>query len=749
MLSIPTFAQIEGLQIFRDDADPTRFYYLPRTPTLLTGPDGKPMFTFLRYQFPLRRQGTDPGGGYLVFTAAMREDPGFLETRVKPALQQRVRSELPPSALLPEITLAPVDFTDGEVRLVITDNDGFVREVNLGKPSLFGDNTASVAVELTAEGATLFYEALRRGGSVAAIEYSLRFPVRLPAVTIIGRVDSKEVKQAVMTYTEQQIKDDDFWGGSKTTNVRHRTSIAEVMESQGLVHLEILKGNVNLSDDDMESLRSFAFRAMDEFIKEHFLTGGSLETEKERRSEWMEFLGNNIEKTFDLNVTYRDVINREYYPSAQISPAFLGVPLDSVVHEIDLQNAPWYFNTLEVTVDTNLDFDKYGDIVHSVVGHLTYDERRTDGTRITTRESLRFTADDRAPKTFKTRLADVGRDTYHVEVEVNYKSGPVLKRLFQGFNTMTRHLTLEVPNPGVIEVTFSTDPSAFGSELTAIEVEVEYADPRNDVPRATETVMLKNDTPEVTYRRVIYAPWEQPYRYRFTYILQMADGSQQRSTTAWIEASSATRYVKVPTPFDQQFNLTIVPSVDWREVRAVIVDLEYRDQTNDYFMATSFNFSQESAGIKNWKFPLRTPDHRAYRYRQTLLLHNNAVRKGEWQERESDTQTLVVGNAPHGVATVEVDPIDLDIGGNVRRAIVRLHYKDPQMDLPDEETLVFRDSGVQVWTVVLGPTTRTYTYSIDYFMADGSRKRLENQVGEIRSSSEFLFLPPPEEGDRN
>ena len=746
MLSIPTFAQIEGVQVFRDDADPTRFYYLPRTPTLLKTPDGKPMFSFYRYQFPLRRENAQPGGGYLVFTVAMREDPQFLETRVKPELERLARPLLPPEARSAQITLAPVDFTDGQVRLIIQQNNGFVREVHLGRPSLFGDNTASVAVELDADGATLFFEALRRGGGVAAIEYNLRFPVRLPAVTIIGRVDSKEVQQVVMGYTVQTIKEDSVWGG-KTTQERRRTSIAEVMESQGLVHLEILKGNVDLTEEDMSSLRDFAFRSMDEFIKEHFLQGGSIDTEEERESQWMNFLSQDIHKTFNLNVTYRDVITREYNPSAQITPAVLGTSVERVVHEIDLQNAPWYFNTLEVTVDTNLDFAKYGDIVHSVVGHLSYEATKSDGTRISARQSLLFTADDRAPKTFTTRIADVGRDQYQVEVEVNYKSGPVLKRRFDRYTTTTRHLTLEVPNPGVIEVTFATDPGAFSDVLSAIEVEVEYADPHNNVPRAVETVILKSDTPEVTYRRVIYAPWEKPYRYRITYVLRMSDGSQQRSTTAWIEASSATRYVKVPTPFDQQFNLTIVPSVDWREVRALIVDLEYRDQESDYFMSESFSFSEDSEGIRHWKFPLRNPDHRAYRFKQTLLMRNNAVRQGEWQTRASDTQTLVVGNAPHGIATVEVDPFDLDVGGEVRRAIVRLKYEDPSAGVSDTETLVFRDPGVQVWTVVLGPTSRTYTYSVDYFMADGSRRRLDNQVGVIQSDSEFLFLPSPEMGE--
>lgn len=744
MLSIPVFAEIEGITVFRDDVDPTRFYYLPSNPRILKSDDGRPMFTFLRYQFPIEREGTEPGGGYLVFTTAMREDPAVLESKVKPVLQQRVRAEMPVTAIMPEIVLAPVDFTEGEVRLIVMQNNQFVKAVTLGRPSLFGDNTASIAVELSADAATLFYEALKQGGSVAAVEYNLRFPVRLPAVTIIGHVDSKEVKQAVIDYTPQRIKNEDTWGNESTTTVRHRSSISETMESQGLIHLEILKGNVDLSEDDMESLRAFAFRAMDEFIKEHFLKGGEIVSDEDRQSQWMRFIGEDISARFDLNVTYRDVITREYNPSAQINPTFLGTPIDDVVIDIDLGSAPWYFNNLEVTVDTNLDFAKYGDIVHSVVGHLSYDQRWPDGTRLTKRESVVFTANDLTPKEFKTRLAEVGRDTYHVDVEVNYKSGPTLQTVISRFDTTTRHLTLNVPNPGVVEVNFATDPKAFDAQLTAIEVEVEYGDPRNNVPRAIETVLLNADKPETTYRRVIYAPWDKPYRHRFTYTLKDADGNVQRSTTEWVEASSATRFVKVPTPFDEEFNLTVVPSVDWKDVREMVVDLEYEDPASDYRMQQTFSFSQEAAGVKSWKFPLRNPDHRSYRYAQKLLMQNSAVVESGWQTRESDTQTLVVGNALGGVITVEIDPSDVGIGGNVRRVIARFRYADPAHNLLDTETLVFRDATPQEWTIARADAAVSqFTYDVEYFMADGSRRTLAGQQGTIASIREFVFLPAP------
>lgn len=740
MLSIPVFAEIGGVTVFRDDADPTHFYYLPRNPRILRGEDGKPMFTFLRYQFPIEREGKEPGGGYLVFTTAMTEEPQVLERTVKPALQQRLRSENPTNPVVPQVVLAPVDFTEGEVRLIMMQNNQFVKAVNLGRPSLFGNNTASVAVELSADGATLFYEALRQGGSVAAIEYNLRFPVRLPAITILGHVDAKQVKSAVMTYTETQVTDGSVWGDDTHTE-RHRSSLAETMESQGLIHLEILKGSVGLSEEEMDSLRAFAFRAMDAFIKDHFLTGGTIESDDDRKSQWMTFLAQDITATFDLNVTYRDVIPREYNPSAQINPSFLGAPVQDLVLEIDLNNAPWYFNNLEVTVDTNLDFARYGDIVHSVIGHLSYDQPRPDGTRLIKRESVVFTKDDTKPKTFKTRIAAVGKDTYHVELEVNYKSGPTLQTVLKRFDTTTRHLTLDVPNPGVMEVSFTTAPKAFDDTLTQIEAEVEYGDPRGHVPRAVETVVLNAAKPEQTYKRTIYAPWEQPYRYRFTYAFT-EDGTAQRSTTDWIEASPATQYVNVPTPFDEAFRLTIIPSVDWSEVNELVVDLDYDDDGSDYRVTKSFSFSEAAATMQAWKFPLRDPNHRAYRYAQNLLLKNGAVQASGWKDRDSDAQTLLVGNAPGGVVTVEVDPGDVDLGGAVRRAIVTLRYSDPVNVVEDTETLLFRDATPQTWKIARADARQSsYAYDVEYVMKDGSRRTLKDQRGTVGAIRDFLFLP--------
>jgi hypothetical protein len=435
------------------------------------------------------------------------------------------------------------------------------------------------------------------------------------------------------------------------------------------------------------------------------------------------------------------VISREYNPSAQINPSFLGANVNDVVLEIDLQNAPWFYNTLTVQVDTNLDFSSYGDIVHSVVGHLSYDQARPDGSRLVKRESVTFTKDNNKPKKFETRIAETGKDKYHVDLEVNYKAGPRLQATMASFDTMTRNLTLSVQNPGVMEVQFSASPKAFGDSLNAIEVEVEYADPRNNVQRTVETVVLTADKPELKYRRVLFAPWDKPYRYRATYVLPEGN---QRSTTPWFEASNDNRFVTINTPWDQEFSLNVLASADWKEVSQIVVDLEYADPDSDFRMATSLSFQKDTQQRQPWKFPIRNPKHREFTYTQTMLMANGGAVTSEPKTRNSDAGVLVVGNAPGGVVTVEVDPTDTGIGNGVSRVIARLTYADPDNRVLDTETLVFRDGAMKEWQIARADATRNrYTFDVEYFLKNGARARILDQQGIITSTREILFLPAP------
>lgn len=751
--SIPIFDTIEGLTVLRDDDDFGHFYYLPRTLRIARGANGKPMFTFLKYQFPVERETEDAkGGGYLVFTTQLVEDGDFLETKVKPKLADRMRAERPSDPQLPPPKLTAMDFVTGEVRLLIMKDDKFVGEVQAGKPSMFADNTASFAVELKDLGAQLFYEALKKGAGTAVVEYDLGFETRLPAVHVYAHCDSREVKDVVMTYTTSQIHNEDTWGNEETTTEAHRTGISETMESQGLITLNIDKGSSQIEDDDVEALRGFALGKLDDWVKEHFLKGGSIATDADRESQWMTFIHEDIHQVFNLDLNQRDVVLRQYNPSATLDPTFLGAKIDDVVLDIDLGTAEWYFNTLTVTLDTNLDFERYGDIVHSVVGHISYTGTK-DGHDISKRESVVFTKTDRAPKVFTTRLAAVGQDTYTVDVEVNYSSGPVTTARLYSETSHVRDYTLRVPNPGVMNLRVAaSDTGAFDTaKLTSIEVEIGYEDAERGVPDVVDRVILTKAVPETTYSRTIYAPWDKPYRYRITYVTADDAAGGQRITGDWITAdhddNAQSGYLSIPTPFDDGFHLSVVPSADWSEVANLVVDLDYDDAANDYHQSRTLNFSESTLTAlppPQWRFLLRDPDARAYRYSTKTIRKDGSVVSTDWVPVDSDSATLLVGNAQGGVVKVSVDPSDTGVGTTMRRVVARLRYDDPAHDVHDSQALVFSTNAPQVWSVARADgTVSGYTYDVQYVPVAGDPVSVTGLTGTMSAGDDFLFLPAP------
>ena len=749
MLSIPVYDQIEGITLYKDDERRGHFFYLPRRPRVVVGTDGKPEFTFYRYQNPIDRGGPEKGGGYLLFTTSVQEDQQLLDLKVLPRLRAAVAAEDPTDPNPPPVTLSAVPFTGGSVQLIFVTNNQFLKAITLGRPSLGGDQTASVAVELTEDGAQLLYEGLMHGAGVAAIEYDLTYQARLPAIQVRGHISSTEVKTATMGMTADYVADTSTWGDNSHTD-HHRTSISEVMENQGLVHLEILKGDVDLEQEDENAIRTWAFAQMDEFVKKHFMSGGSIETPEDRKDAWMQYIHADATNDFSLDVTMRDVIAYPYNPSAQIGAQFLGVDPKTVVVDIDLQDAPWYRN-LDVQASTSLDWNRFGDVVHSVVADFRYDEPRRNGTRSTAAESLTFTAADNGTKNFKAHVAEVGLDAYSVGVTVNYKSGPTAKLELGRVTTNKRAYTVEVPNPGLIDVDFAVDPGVFGDKLSSIEIETRYGDPARKVGDVTETVVLNAAQSVKSYRRWIYAPFDRPLQYRTTYVLQNAAGDEQRSTGDWVVQEAAPKmFITVHSPFDDMFSLRVIPSVDWTTVSSAVVDLEYDDDIEDLHQQTTLSFTAEGGNsFQDWRFPLLDANRREFRYRQTLLLTNAGRESGDWVTVSDNPGTLVVGNAPGGVVQLQVDPADTGLGVDVKRVIARLGYTDPAHGLVRAATLVFRDETPQTWSVARAdPTANAYRYDVDYIMTDNTRRSLPGQHGELPAGglSDYLALPVPPVG---
>ena len=95
MLKWDKVETINGLSVYGDEADPNLWYALPQTPRFRID-NGKPVFKFIKYKFPIEHAGGKKGGGFLIcdveFGVSRSEEDALLEV-LQDQVIQRVGGE--------------------------------------------------------------------------------------------------------------------------------------------------------------------------------------------------------------------------------------------------------------------------------------------------------------------------------------------------------------------------------------------------------------------------------------------------------------------------------------------------------------------------------------------------------------------------------------------------------------------------------------------------------------------------------
>ncbi|MFT4150794.1 MAG: hypothetical protein QM656_11420 [Paracoccaceae bacterium] len=741
MLSLTDGFSIDGVDFFRDDERKELFYYLPNRVQLLRNADGSPQFQFVLYQAGLPIEGKQQGGGFLLFTVELVAPADIIGPRAMTTAQGILRGEAGVGVVnVPTPQIRPVNFIGGAARLLISSGGGMLlRMVDLGKPALFGNNTVSVMADMPFEGAQVFADVLRQGGAIASVEYNLQFEVRLPAVTIDAHIEASRVREVTSTFTEQEVESGDVWG-SETTKIRRRTGYAEFLEEHNVVQLDIKPGSseVELDDEMISDLRDFALSSMDKFINDEWVGATGVLTPEDLRSEWLTSIEENLHKDFHMTMTQSDVIVRPYNPSAIVDPTFISADVKDYLIVVDTLAHP-FFKRLEVDVSTSFDFDKYADYVHSIVVDIRYDSPDDSGRRIEKAESFIFSKGDAGRKKFVT--AKGTGNEYEVTAEVHYKNGPVLKQRLLNTKSVNPAQVINVANPGEIDVTFAVPAAGFGGDLLSVDVELTYEDRRNGVDPFSESRSLTRDEPAIEIVRPVWSPQMNPFRYRTTHVFQT-----QSVSSPWIEMPSATRHIRVPTPFEDQLMLDVIPSVDWTEMQAILVVLTYDDPPNDIRTQKTLMFLPEDAGkARSFTAPLKDPANRKVRVAETHVMRNGAARNLAPRTVDADGTAILVGNAPGGLYRITLSADDVALGTDVRRIMVDMAYQDAAHGLRDTHRAFLRAPGeTSVWSIALAdPAVLDYTWRAEYTLADTSRVLGPEMHGTLSAPDDWLFIDPP------
>lgn len=169
MLSTEHPIQINGFTLFRDLNDTRRYYYLPKSEVLLS--EGGKKFDFVVYHdFNTAEGKKNPTGenenlkgGYLTLEVELKNPDDDTLNNFKEELKK-----ISEDITVEDIIITPVQFNEGDVRLIILGNDGKddgqnakIRVVGSHKPSLYDKENAVFSVKLGAIEAEIIHKLLK------------------------------------------------------------------------------------------------------------------------------------------------------------------------------------------------------------------------------------------------------------------------------------------------------------------------------------------------------------------------------------------------------------------------------------------------------------------------------------------------------------------------------------------------------------------------------------------------------------
>lgn len=265
MLSTEHPIQINGFTLFRDLNDTRRYYYLPKSEVLLS--EGGKKFDFVAYHdFNTAEGKKNPTGenenlkgGYLTLEVELKNPDddtlkNFKEELIKNYQNEKLLQELKeknitdpkeidkyitnqknlqkPIVTGEDIIITPVQFNEGEVRLIILGNDGKddgqnakIRVVGSHKPSLYDKENAVFSVKLGAIEAEIIHKLLKnkltgenvsdaKNSSQLAVMYDLAYKGVEPAHNVEITVNFNAVDE----YKNHKFKFDSEFNFSNKDN---------------------------------------------------------------------------------------------------------------------------------------------------------------------------------------------------------------------------------------------------------------------------------------------------------------------------------------------------------------------------------------------------------------------------------------------------------------------------------------------------------------------------------------------------
>ncbi len=666
MIDISTQAYLKvnsnNIIYWGDTEQNNKFYLWPEAPRFRRdeNENGKPVFSF--YKYTQNKEGADGEmkGGYLTFDAEFALDASVIDAaKLQIAKDKKFQDGT-------EIIIGTIPYTDGSVHFTVPDDKGFVTKINTdSKPSLSGRNIATVAVELTPSGATLFYDALTgKTSSILQVAYQLKFNTLLPAAT----VNLKYSASRTFSYYRDAKVDTH---SSKKGNDYHDTITQDVIEkSGGKCDVEFGSG---VSEDLQKQVREWALTTYKDMVQKSVFDALKEMGEDKPGAGDKEKISKAIKnsKDFDMNYKEKQTINYCLEPKGTIENLLTIKGNDGTTFNIDkffkvINLDDNFFDYLNVKPNVHgLDWNltKLADISVTLDYGKDQNERRrtygfdTQGNLIKTEENpFPFTA------SFMHDSNNKPIYDYYYSIAANF-NGSIPSFKSGMLQSKEPNLSIGPSDLNFLCVSLQTSSLIDWDKIKSINFDIECQGIK--VP----TIEFNKN---VTKKDIAYPIGTTPakgniYEYTYTITYNMSEGTFKASNTS-------NQYdLIIPDFASETITYTFIADED-PTVHNIFLTLEYEDNNNKYKKRIDdIDIYKCENKEYNWKIPVIDVNGGDMYYSGDILYNDGKPIKQIPRTKASSHRVQVYQGAPKLELEIYSDLINWD---KYQMVVISLEYID-------------------------------------------------------------------------
>lgn len=709
MLKVDDLRLVNGYTVHGDDVNPATFYIFPKGPAFARGDDGGIQLRFVEYE-QLRISGEDTFGGFVVFSTDLAVPPAD-EAAIKAALQEEVNRRFA-GREAPPVTIAPINWTGGSVQLLLSEGGALVEKIHAAAtPSLYGNNIACFALELSDIGTSVFKATLESGArSIITVIYQLEYFGRLPKMRAWGTWDASKA----MSFSQDVHYDENTWGEDTYTETVHSSRYSSDVTKTGADFVD----NPNLSAEEnakiQDEIRKGIERQLADAVARNVLAA-------------VQEIDPNVKSLYDdqdFEKIHRDITNSqvanvrvewEETKAIEITKAPQGqLPTVASVKGADGQPLKWedyytkvsadeFFKVKRVAVRVNAPFDTLP--IHSVVVKMTYPFGATPKT-----DTLTFTkADDVA--NFESLVTDGKRDVKYTYT-VNYKNS-AFTFTSEEFTEPGDEVIINVDDLGVLALDVAADGVDF-ARVPRTQLTLKYA---GSTP-LVKTLNLTKDAPTAQVLEIIREARSVPIDYEVLYTLE--DGRDVHGKPGQVAVGQ--KVLSVSDPFSAPRTITFRALGNLTDViESVSFDAVYTDPGNSYTQRKSVVLSAQMP-FADWTFPVF--DDTAGSVTYTGFVSRKDGTTTPFGPTTSTESVITAGEVVEDwlEVTVQTQLVDWT---KVKVMLVALSYVDEANDVRERKDFTFDAPAATapVWKIALkDPARTTYSSTTTFFLLDGTRK---------------------------